>query len=148
VKYVGTLQQQASAQGKRVSITPVDYWIDELVDTKHDILTFTMKSGGVLAVTPNHPVLTDDGSMKLAEDFKVGESLVRQGGSIDPIVSIEKSEYFGKVYNLFVKSADLRANVVITNGYLNGTAYFQNEGAQYLNRHIFRNNLTRGAFSK
>jgi hypothetical protein len=83
--------------------------------------------------------------MKLAGEFKVGESLVMLGGVLDPIVSIEKVQYFGKVYNVFVKSAALQHNIVVTNGYLNGTAFFQNEGSNQLNRVLLRQKLIRGA---
>lgn len=143
-KMVGTLQSQSSMSSKRVVKTAVDDWITELVDAEQTILTFTMRSGGVLRVTTNHPLLTKDGTMRLSADFKVGDSLVRLGGEPDSIVSIEAWQYYGKVYNLFVKSAELHKNVVVTNGYLNGTAYFQNDGAQHLNKRLFRGNLIRG----
>jgi hypothetical protein len=146
VKYVATLQEQSSMNSKRVGRTEVDYWVTELLDGDHEILNFTTKSGGVLRLTPNHPVLTVNGTMKLAGDFKVGDSLVRLGGVADEIVSIEKTNYFGKVYNVFVKTNDLHRNIVVTNGYLNGTAYFQNDGKDHLNEALFRKTLTRGVF--
>jgi len=36
--------------------------------------------------------------------------------------------------------------VVVTNGYLNGTAFYQNEGSKFMNRALFRQQLFRGAF--
>ena len=63
-------------------------------------------------------------------------------------MSIRKFNYFGKVYNLFVKSSALHKNIVVTNGYLNGTAYFQNDGAQHLNRQLFRGALIKGVLDK
>ncbi len=107
-----------------------------------------MRSGGTLKMTPNHPLIAADGSMKLAKDFKVGQSLVRLGGHPDEIVSMHDSIHFGKVYNVFVKSNDLHHNVVVTNGYLNGTAFYQNEGAGNLNRQILRGKLVRGIFEQ
>jgi len=147
-KFVATLQSQSTMSSKRVVKTAVDNWVTELVDGEHDILNFTMRSGGVLRLTPNHPILTSEGTMKLASDFKAGESLVRLGGERDPIVSIEATKYFGKVYNVFVKSAELHKNIVVTNGYLNGTAYFQNDGAQHLNKRLFRGALVKGVLDK
>lgn len=144
-KSVATMQKNAGMNAKLVKKTEVDNWVTEVVDTEHVILNFTTKSGGVLRLTPNHPILTAAGSMKVAGSFKVGESLVRLGGELDPIVSIESTQYYGKVYNLFVKSSELEHNVVVTNGYLNGTAFFQNEGAKHLNQRILRSNLVRGA---
>lgn len=144
--YVATLQAQSSMSSKQVVRTAVDNWVTEVIDTDHVILNFTTKSGGVIRLTPNHPVLSDQGAMKLASDFKVGDNLVRLGGAFDPIVSIESTNYFGKVYNVFVKSEAPQKNIVVTNGFLNGTAYFQNEGAKQVNQRLLRANLIRGAF--
>lgn len=146
--FVATLQSNSSMSSKYVTKTKVDQWVTELIDTDHDIIEFRMKSGRSLKLTPNHPVVTDQGTMKLAGEFQVGENLVMLGGALDPIVSIQHVNYYGKVYNLFVKSAALQKNIVVTNGYLNGTAFFQNEGAKNLNRALFRGKLIKGAFKK
>lgn len=145
-KFVATLQSNSSMSSKDVVKTRVDNWITELIDTDHDIVEFKMKSGRSLRLTPNHPVVTEFGTIKLADEFAPGESLVVLGGTLDPIVSIKHTVYHGKVYNVFVQSAELHKNIVVTNGYLNGTAFFQNEGAKNLNRAIFRNRMLRGAF--
>lgn len=146
--FVSTLQSNSSMSSKSVVKTKVDQWVDELVDTNHEIVEFHMKSGRILKLTPNHPVVTDQGSLKTAGEFKVGESLVMLGGDLDPIVSINEVNYFGKVYNVFVKSNSIHKNIVVTNGYLNGTAFFQNEGQQYLNRVVLRDKLLRGVFKQ
>jgi hypothetical protein len=146
-QFVATLQSQSSMSAKTVVKTKVDTWVTELVDTEHDIIKFTMASGRTLKLTPNHPLVSDDGTMKLASDFTIGDNLVALGGTTDQIVSLEQQKHFGKVYNLFVKSNDLHRNIVVTNGYLNGTAFFQNEGAKNLNRSLFRKKLIRGAFA-
>jgi hypothetical protein len=112
------------------------------------MIVFKMKSGGQLTLTPNHPILNDQVMMVLASDYQVGDNLVLAGGKLDPIVSADHTNYYGKVYNVLVKTNDPKRNVVITNGYLNGTAYFQNDGAIYVNRALFRKNLTRGAFDQ
>ena len=39
-------------------------------------------------------------------------------------------------------------NIVVTNGYLNGTAFFQNTGGDNLNRQLFKNKMLQGVFSK
>jgi hypothetical protein len=148
LQYVATLQSQSSMSANTVVKTKVDTWVTELMDTEHDIIKFTMASGRTLKLTPNHPLLSDDGSMNLAADFEVGDNLVALGGITDRITSIEQQKHFGKVYNLFVKTNDVHKNIVITNGYLNGTAFFQNEGAKNLNRNLFRKKLIRGAFTK
>jgi hypothetical protein len=147
-KFVGTLAANSSMSSKTVQKTAVDLWVTELIDGDHEILEFNMKSGGNLRLTPNHPILTSQGTMKLAGDWKVGESMVKLGGERDQVVSIRKFNYFGKVYNLFVKSSALHKNIVVTNGYLNGTAYFQTDGAQHLNRQLFRGALVKGVLDK
>jgi len=147
-KFVATMASNSSMSSKTVQKTKVDLWVTELIDGDHEILEFTTQSGGNLRLTPNHPVVTSEGTMKLAAEFKVGDSLVRLGGERDPIVSIRSFNHFGKVYNLFVKSNALHKNIVVTNGYLNGTAYFQNDGAQHLNRRLFRGALIKGVLDK
>jgi hypothetical protein len=143
-QYVSSLKT-ASLDSREIHRTRVDQWVTELVDSVHDMREFVMESGRKLKVTPNHPIVTEHGTMKLAEDFKVGESLVELGGKRDRIREINKFNHFGKVYNVFVKSNSLQHNIVITNGYLNGTALYQNDGAKFLNRHILRQRLIKGA---
>lgn len=147
-KFVASLASNSSMSSKRVQKTAVDQWVTELIDGNHDILEFTMKSGGSLQLTPNHPLVAADGSMKLAGDFKVGDSVVKLGGERDPIVGIRPFVHYGKVYNVFVKSNEIHKNIVVTNGYLNGTAFFQNEGAQNLNRVLLRGALIKGVLEK
>ncbi|MBL7689506.1 MAG: PKD domain-containing protein [Bdellovibrionaceae bacterium] len=145
---VATLGADGTMNSRRVEATPVENWVTELVDTEHTILNFKMASGRVLRITPNHPVLADDGSMRLASDFKVGDNLVRIGGKRDPIVAIESTKHIGKVYNLFLNTSEPKRNIVVTEGYLNGTAFFQNEGSDQLNRQLLQKKLTRGVFAK
>lgn len=146
--YVATLKEDSSMNSKAIEKTAVDQWVTELIDSNHEILVFTMKSGRQLNLTTNHPVLNDQGLMKLASEFKVGDNLVMLGGDLDPIVSLEKVNHFGKVYNVFVKSDEVHKNIVVTNGYLNGTAFFQNQGAMNMNRDLFRDRMTEGVFNK
>lgn len=147
-QFVATLQSNSSMSSKTVQKTKVDQWVTELIDSDHEIVEFRMASGGKLRLTPNHPLVADDGSLKLAEDFRAGDNLVLLGGKLDPIVSVGRSMYYGKVYNVFVKSADLKHNIVVTNGYLNGTAFYQNEGAKFMNRNLLKGKLLEGAFKK
>jgi len=145
---VATLSLDSTLKSHKLERTNVEQWITELIDTDHVILEFRMKSGRSLRLTPNHPVLAQDGSMRLAETFKSGENLVQLGGKLDEIKSITSLNYHGKVYNVFVKSSEPLKNVVVTNGYLNGTAFYQNEGAVHLNRQLLKKKLTRGIFGK
>lgn len=144
--HVVTLKNTNSMSSSAVEKTPVAQWVTELVDGEHDIIVFTMKSGRTIKLTTNHPLVASNGMMKQASEFKVGDSLVQLGGRLDAIVSLEHIKHYGKVYNLFVKSSEIQKNIVITNGYLNGTAFFQNEGAQNMNRALFKNKMTKGIF--
>lgn len=148
VGYVASLKSADSLKSRAVAKVKVDQWVTELVDSEHQILVFRMKSGRELRVTKNHPVLSKDGMMKVADQFKVGEALVQVGGELDPIVSIDEIKHVGKVYNVFVQSDEVHKNILVTNGYLNGSAYFQNAGAKDMNRQLFRKNLTRGVFEE
>lgn len=144
--HVASLRNEKSLLDGKVTQTKVDQWVTELIDTEHDILVFKLKSGRELKVTRNHVLVHPNGHMEVAEKFSTKDSLVMLGGVLDPIVSITPMKYFGKVYNVFVNSNNPYHNIVITNGYLNGTAYFQNEGAKDLNRTLLRNKLTQGVF--
>lgn len=146
VKFVGTLSSHSGMSSKELKKTRVDQWVTELVDSEHKILEFRTRSGGLLKVTLNHPLVNGEGKMMEAVEFKVGDHLVKLGGIRDEIVSITQVPYFGKVYNVFVKSSDLIKNVVVTNGFLNGTAFYQNEGSKHLNRVVFQKRVTRGVF--
>lgn len=132
----------ATYDGKRAS---VEQWVTELEDTEHKILQFVMRSGGTLRVTPNHPLLSQEGIMLTADKFKVGDHLVQANGQLDPIVEINEQTHFGKVYNLFLKTNNPLRNIVTIQGYLNGSAYFQNEGAQDMNRKLLRFRIKEGA---
>ena len=143
---VGTLASNSSMSNKKLKATKVDQWVTELVDSEHQILNFKMRSGGTLRITTNHPLVSSDGTMKTAEDFKVGDLVVKLGGELDEVIEIVPEVYFGKVYNLFVKSNALHHNIVVTNGYLNGTAFYQNEGAKHLNKSLLRKKVIKGAF--
>jgi intein/homing endonuclease len=144
--FVTTLKSPVFRGNRSLTKTKVDQWVTEVFDSEHDILDFHMASGRTLRLTPNHGVVTVDGRIKLAKDFKVGESLVMSDRSLDPIAKIEQTKHFGKVYNVFVKSAALHHNVVLVNGYLVGTGFFQNDGAEFVNNRILENRLLKGVF--
>ena len=44
-----------------------------------------MTSGGILAVTMEHPILDHEGRMREASTFKIGDLLVKSDGSLDPL---------------------------------------------------------------
>jgi len=123
--------------------TPVKQFITEVDDSEHDIMIFTMASGGMIEYTPNHPVVTADGNLKDAADFVIGQSFVKKNGDLDEIVKIENVKHFGKVYNVYMQSSVVERNVIVVNDYLTGSAYFQNEGHDFVDRQILRRSLSK-----
>jgi hypothetical protein len=109
--------------------------------SSQEILHFRMESGGKLAVTLEHPLVTSEGRVKKARLFVAGEHLVKQDGSLDEIVSIEARQWYGKVYNLRPRSRELTSNILVAEGYLNGSGRFQSEFVEELNRIILRDNV-------
>jgi hypothetical protein len=108
----------------------------ETRDTKHNIYVITTESGGQLRVTDEHPVINGEGRMVKARTLKVGHELVKADGSRDTIVSIEKTEHFGKVYNVRPVTENLVSNVLVAQGFLVGSSRFQNDDVGYINRVI------------
>ncbi|MBI1859500.1 MAG: hypothetical protein HYR96_01105 [Deltaproteobacteria bacterium] len=110
----------------------------DIAPAQQEVLVLGTRSGGKLTVTENHPLVVPNGMMREASDLKVGDALVRQDGSSDPIVSIEKRSYYGRVYNVDVKSKDRLENIVVAEGFLTGAVSYQNEMKTLLNRRLLR----------
>jgi hypothetical protein len=121
----------------------VDTYTMSATPTEHTILNFATESGGTLAVTGNHPLIDAIGRVREASTFVAGEALVRDDGALDPIVSINPEKYFGRVYNVAPATSSLLGNIVIANGFLSGSSWYQNDGADHLNQKLFRNTLPR-----
>jgi hypothetical protein len=107
----------------------------EFYDSDHEIFEIHT-ARGVLRVTSEHPILRGDGRMVFAEALQVEDELVRVDGTLDPIVKIVKANHFGKVYNLRPDSSDLVENILVAQGYLVGSAQYQNDYVNYINRVI------------
>lgn len=105
------------------------------------ILTFHMHSGGRLSVTTEHPLVTTEGMVRKAKLLEVGESLVRRDGAADEIVSIDEQDWYGQAYNLKPVSTNLTENIVIAQGYLNGSGRYQSELVDELNRILLRESV-------
>ncbi|MCS6837533.1 MAG: hypothetical protein NZ480_01685 [Bdellovibrionaceae bacterium] len=138
---VQTLSNNTLNRKNTYQATRVDQWVTEFMDTEHDIAVIRTRSGGLLKLTLNHPMVLADGTLKWVSDLKVGDSLIDAHFNQDEIVSIEVQKYFGKVYNIFTLSSSIPQNIVVINNYLTGSAMFQNEAADLINRRIFRNEL-------
>lgn len=140
-QHVTTLTPKATLGSLSFMDNDIARWTVDIAPANQAILTIRMQSGGELRVTAEHPVLTSEGVMKKASDLVVGESLVREDGSPDPIASTERKMVFTKVYNLRPTTTDLLSNIVVAQGYLNGSARYQSEYLKYLNRRLMRSNV-------
>lgn len=141
-----SLSSTATLDNLEYEARDVDHYTASLVDTDHQILTFITESGGALQVTENHPMLTATGHMKEAGTLSVGDELLLKSGNPDRITGISKRHFFGKVYNLATNAntetqKETLGQVIVAQGFLTGSVYFQNEGIKHLNRLVLRSNI-------
>lgn len=122
--------------------TQVRGYSHEFKEAWNDILEFRTEHSGKLRVTLNHPVLDGDGRIREASSFKLGEEFVRADGTKDPIVAINKQRHFGQVYNVDTKSSNLKSKLVLAEGFINGSLYYQNNGFGHMNRKLLREQIS------
>lgn len=139
-----TLAPESMLESLKYTSTPIARFVSELVDTNHKILTFNTDSGGSLSVTFNHPLVASDGVIREASEFRAGDQLIRADGSFDAIKSINEMIYPGKVHNILPYGDSTLGNIVVSEGFLSGSAYYQNDGVNYMNQQILRSNLLQG----
>lgn len=113
----------------------------DLRDSTQVIVEIRTASGGELRVTTKHPVLRSNGRIVEAASLKAGHKLIKADGSLDRIVSVTETTYFGKVYNLKPKSTNRTANILVAQGYLVGSSRYQNEDVDYINRIILNQGI-------
>jgi hypothetical protein len=136
-----TLDPGATIDSVKLMDNSIARWTVDVAPAQQTIVTLRMKSGGRLRVTTEHPLVTSEGVMKQAQSLVVGESLVRDDGSLDPVLKIETTTELTKVYNLRPTTTDLTSNILVAQGYLSGSARYQSEYLKYLNRVLFRHNI-------
>ena len=138
---VDVLSPESTLEQPVQTSLPVDYYVESFQETWHDIIRLKMLSGGVLEVTDNHPLLDQNGLMKEAMLFNLADSLVQANGELDPVVEIEEERWFGKVENIQPSSTQTSHNIVIAEGYLSGSSWFQNDGESQKGRILDRANI-------
>jgi hypothetical protein len=129
VSSVVTLRSDSRLEELSYQSLPVESYSRSFRDASEVVRTFELASGGRLRVTLNHPMVTAEGMVKPANEVDVGESLVKQDGSFDPIVRTRDELFFGKVYNVAPASSDPIENIVVAEGYLNGSSKYQYQQA-------------------
>lgn len=143
-----TLTDDATLDSVNLQSRKVKHYTRSATPTSHQILTIGSQSGGQLKVTKNHPILTAQGLMTEAGELKVGDGLVQIDGQADPIVSISEKEYFGRVFNIQPDAPSQPGQIVIAQGFLSGSSWFQNDGYEFVNRLILRRNVPLEFFQK
>ncbi len=139
--WIVTMSQLSFNSPKNFQHTKVDTWVTELFDTEHDIVRIMLRSGREIRLTPNHPVLVSSGELKLVSELTTNDALVTHEFKADPIRSLRTEKHFGKVYNVYPHSSALAHNMILVGGYWTGSAMFQNEAADQLNRRLVRGRL-------
>jgi len=135
---VMSLRPEATFENLTYAPRPLKQIVTDLQPGTQEILMFKTQSGGSLNVTTNHPLVDGEGRMRSADTLKLGESLVQEDGTLDPIQAIEKKTVFDRVYNVSVVGEDPMEQIVLAQGYLNGSIHYQNEGVKDLNRQLLR----------
>ena len=129
-----TLTPGASLDDLSLQTSRVASYTTEIRDAENVIYKLTTASGGSLKVTNEHPMITSSGRLVQAQQLAVGNELLKADGTPDPIIGIEKTTYFGRVYNIKPVSTEPVANILIAQGYLVGSSRFQNDDVSYMNR--------------
>jgi hypothetical protein len=137
-----TLTPDSSLDNVKLQQGHIYNYTAEIRDAEHPIVEIRTASGGQLRVTVEHPVITGEGRLVAAQSLKVGNELVKADGTLDPIVSVTRTRYYGKVYNLRPASTNRVSNVLVAEGYLVGSSLFQNDEVGYINRMILYRNGT------
>jgi len=129
-----TLTPDATLDDLAMQTSKVFSYTTEIRDAENLIYKLTTASGGSLSVTNEHPIVTSEGRLVKAEKLHVGDELLKADGTPDPITGVEKTTLFGKVYNIKPASSVPVANILIAQGFLVGSARFQNDDIGYMNR--------------
>jgi hypothetical protein len=136
-----TLTSDSTAESLSFFKNTVDFYLADKVAAEQDILFFRTQSGGELKVTLEHPLLSEDGTIRSAKQFQAGDSLVREDGSPDVIRSIEEQKQFVKAYNLQPVTTDKVSNILVAQGFLNGSLRYQHQWVEDANRALLRKNV-------
>ncbi|PNQ53959.1 cell surface protein, partial [Vibrio agarivorans] len=137
------LSDSSSLDNISYQVKGVEAYSESIIETVHNIRVFNTVNGGQLKVTDNHPLLLSTGYMQTAENIKVGDSLISKDGSFDEIINIEDVKFTGKVYNVMPDTSDKSTNgqIVVAQGFLSGSMYYQNDGADLTGRLLLRSQV-------
>jgi hypothetical protein len=135
---VVTLDPLATLGDMRFVENKVDKYIVDIAPATQHVVSIHTASGGNLRITRQHPVVLASGDMVTASQLRVGDKLLRADGAADDIAFIEEESYFGKAYNLNPVTEDAVSNIVVAEGYLNGSHRMQTKEIDYEHRRMLR----------
>ena len=135
---VAALSDESTIENPILTPLPVDSYSRSVTPTEHEIYSMRTARGHKLEVTGNHPVVDATGTIREASTFRAGDALVRSNGELEMITSINVEKYYGRVYNVAPRTQSLKGNIVIANGFLSGSSWYQNDGVDHLNSKLFR----------
>ncbi|SMF71291.1 Hint domain-containing protein [Pseudobacteriovorax antillogorgiicola] len=133
-----TLTPDATFESLEYENRNISYFTKDRYDAEHPVIHFETESGNDITVTTEHPLVDEKGFIKFAFELKEGDYLVRDTGEKDKIVSVENKSYFGRVYNVAPKGHAAESNVVVAQGFLNGSARYQDGTIRDYNRTLGR----------
>jgi hypothetical protein len=136
-----TLAPDAALDDLDYVTNKVEAYTRDKFEAWQTIYTFSMASGGSLRVTDEHPIIVANGKMRQAKTIESGESLIQVDGSPDEVVQVDVERYFGKVYHVKPQTLDYASNIIVAQGYLNGSSRYQNEFLEMVNKVILRRAL-------
>ncbi|WP_164011240.1 cell surface protein [Pyxidicoccus trucidator] len=129
-----TLGPDATLDDLKLQRNTVSSYTTDARDSEHVLYEVSTETGGLLRVTNEHPVVTSEGRLVKAETLVAGDELLRVDGTPERIVEVRKTTHYGKVFNVRPVSRDAVSNVLVAQGYLVGSARFQNEDVEHINR--------------
>ncbi|WP_164011238.1 Hint domain-containing protein [Pyxidicoccus trucidator] len=136
-----TLSPDSTLDNLQLQPNRVYSYTSEIRNSEHVLYEIRTAGGGKLRLTNEHPVVNSEGRMVRAQDLKVDDELLRQDGTPERITSVERTTHFGKVFNLRPVSRDQVSNVLVAQGFLVGSARYQNEDVQFMNRIILQRSV-------
>lgn len=136
-----TVAGDAGLDDLRFEEHKVGHYVASVTEADEQLVVLETKSGGKLKVTKNHPLVVASGEIKDAGKLVTGDQLVRETGEFDAIVSITTEDFHGKVWNVAPETHDATTNVIVAEGYLNGSHNYQSGAIRDLNRLTARETL-------
>jgi hypothetical protein len=138
---IKTLDEDSSLESLKYKEGKVSMYIKSIISGKHEIMKIATETGKEIKVTLEHPLVNENGAFVEAGAVEVGSYLMNEFGEAEKVVSVEKTEIEGKVYNLETEGQKMTDKVIAAQGLLNGDVRVQNSKAAKLNQVLLRTNL-------